>query len=171
MSERFPFRDLRELFAKANEEKSGDQLAGLAARSEQERVAAKQTLADLPLRDILANPLISPDEDDVSRLILETHDRETFASISSMTVGELREFILSDDTDEATLGRLHRAITPEMAAAVAKLMSNKDLVLAANKGPRDHALPQYHGRARRAGYTPAAEPSGGRRGGNSSLGV
>ncbi|HET6844747.1 MAG TPA: ethanolamine ammonia-lyase subunit EutB [Candidatus Angelobacter sp.] len=133
MAERFSFRDLRELFAKANEEKSGDQLAGLAARSEQERVAAKQTLADLPLRDILANPLISPDEDDVSRLILETHDRETFASISSMTVGELREFILSDDTDEATLRRLHRAITPEMAAAVAKLMSNKDLVLAANK--------------------------------------
>jgi len=133
MAERFPFRDLRELFAKANEEKSGDQLAGLAARSEQERVAAKQTLADLPLRDILANPLISPDEDDVSRLILETHDQETFASISSMTVGELREFILSDDTDEATLRRLHRAITPEMVAAVAKLMSNKDLVLAANK--------------------------------------
>jgi ethanolamine ammonia-lyase large subunit len=133
MAERFPFRDLRELFAKANEEKSGDQLAGLAARSEQERVAAKQTLADLPLRDILANPLISPDEDDVSRLILETHDQETFASISSMTVGELREFILSDDTDEATLRRLHCAITPEMAAAVAKLMSNKDLVLAANK--------------------------------------
>src|SRR5579859_7987368 len=133
MAERFSFRDLRELFAKANEEKSGDQLAGLAARSEQERVAAKQTLADLPLRDILANPLISPEEDDVSRLILETHDHETFASISSMTVGELREFILSDDTDEATLRRLHRAIMPEMAAAVAKLMSNKDLVLAANK--------------------------------------
>jgi ethanolamine ammonia-lyase large subunit len=133
MAERFPFRDLRELFAKANEEKSGDQLAGLAARSEQERVAAKQTLADLSLRDILANPLISPEEDDVSRLILETHDQETFASISSLTVGELREFILSDDTDEATLRRLHRAITPEMAAAVAKLMSNKDLVLAANK--------------------------------------
>jgi ethanolamine ammonia-lyase large subunit len=78
MPERFQFRDLRELFAKANEEKSGDQLAGLAADSEQERVAAKHALADLPLREIVANPLISPDEDDVSRLILETHDQENF---------------------------------------------------------------------------------------------
>jgi len=133
MNERFHFRDLRELFAKANEEKSGDQLAGLAARSEQERVAAKHALADLPLAEILANPLISPDEDNVSRLILDTHDQENFSAIKSMTVGELREFILSDDTGEAALRRLHRAITPEMAAAVAKLMSNKDLVLAASK--------------------------------------
>ncbi len=133
MSESFQFRDLRELFAKANEEKSGDQLAGLAAGSEQERVAAKRVLADLPLRDVLDNPLISPDEDDVSRLILETHDREKFSTIQSMTVGELREFILSDETTGSTLKDLHWAITPEMAAAVAKLMSNKDLVLAANK--------------------------------------
>jgi ethanolamine ammonia-lyase large subunit len=133
MPERFHFRDLRELFAKANEEKSGDQLAGLAARSEQERVAAKHALADLPLAEILANPLISPDEDNVSRLILDSHDQKNFSTIKSMTVGELREFILSDETGEAALRRLHRAITPEMAAAVAKLMSNKDLVLAANK--------------------------------------
>src|SRR6266481_6430849 len=133
MSENFQFRDLRELFAKANEEKSGDQLAGLAAGSEQERVAAKRVLADLPLRHVLDNPLISPDEDDVSRLILETHDREKFSTIQSMTVGELREFILSDETTGSTLKDLHWAITPEMAAGVAKLMSNKDLVLAANK--------------------------------------
>ena len=133
MSERFHFGDLRELFAKANEEKSGDQLAGLAARSEQERVAAKLALADLPLEKIVANPLISPNEDDVSRLIIDTHDTENFSAIKSMTVGEFREFILSDETTEATLKRLHWAITPEMAAAVAKLMSNKDLVLAANK--------------------------------------
>jgi ethanolamine ammonia-lyase large subunit len=133
MSERFQFRDLRELFAKANEEKSGDQLAGLAAGSEQERVAAKHALADLPLKQIVADPLISPDEDDVSRLILETHDQENFSTIASLTVGELREFILSDETTEATFQRLHWAITPEIAAAVAKLMSNKDLVLAANK--------------------------------------
>jgi ethanolamine ammonia-lyase large subunit len=133
MSERFQFRDLCELFAKANEEKSGDQLAGLAARSEQERVAAKYALADLPLQEILTNPLISPDEDDVSRLILDTHDRENFSTIKSLTVGEFREFILSDETTEAGLKRLHWAITPEMAAAVTKLMSNKDLVLAANK--------------------------------------
>jgi ethanolamine ammonia-lyase large subunit len=133
MPERFHFRDLRDLFGKANEEKSGDQLAGLAARSEQERVAAKCALADLPLQEIVENPLVPPEEDDVSRLILETHDRQTFATIKSMTVGELREFILGDEADESALKKLHWAITPEIAAAVAKLMSNKDLVLAASK--------------------------------------
>ncbi|HEY2115856.1 MAG TPA: ethanolamine ammonia-lyase subunit EutB [Candidatus Angelobacter sp.] len=133
MPERFHFRDLRDLFAKANEEKSGDQLAGLAARSEQERVAAKYALADLPLQEIVQNPLVPPEEDDVTRLILETHDRQTFSTIKSMTVGELREFILGDEADESALNKLHWAITPEIAAAVAKLMSNKDLVLAANK--------------------------------------
>jgi ethanolamine ammonia-lyase large subunit len=133
MPERFQFRDLRELFAKANEEKSGDQLAGIAARSEQERVAAKRALADLPLQEIADNPLISPDEDDVSRLIHDTHDHERFSAIKSMTVGEFREFILGDETNESDLKRLHWAITPEIAAAVTKLMSNKDLILAANK--------------------------------------
>jgi ethanolamine ammonia-lyase large subunit len=133
MPQRFHFRDLRELFAKANEEKSGDQLAGLAAGSEQERVAAKYALADLPLVEIVAKPLIAPEEDDVSRLILETQDREAFSTIKSMTVGEFREFILSDETSESELKRLHWAITPEIAAAAAKLMSNKDLVLAAHK--------------------------------------
>jgi ethanolamine ammonia-lyase large subunit len=133
MRERFHFADLRELFAKANEEKSGDQLAGIAASSEQERVAAKCALADVPLAQILANPVIDPDIDDVSRLILDTHDQEAFASVKSMTVGEFREFILRDETDQEELKRLHWAITPEMAAAVAKIMSNKDLVLAASK--------------------------------------
>ena len=133
MHKSFQFRDLTDLFAKANEEKSGDQLAGLAAQSEQERVAAKFALADVPLQEILANPLISPEQDDVTRLILETHDQLNFSTIKSMTVGEFREFILSDETDEATLKTLHWAITPEIAAAVTKLMSNKDLVLGANK--------------------------------------
>lgn len=129
----FQFASLAELFAKANEEKSGDQLAGLAARSEQERVAAKHALADVTLREIVENPLVPPEEDDVSRLILETHDQAEFKTIGSMTVGELREFILRDETTEPDLQRLHWAITPEIAAAVAKLMSNKDLVLAAAK--------------------------------------
>ncbi len=125
--------DLRTLFAHANEEKSGDQLAGIAAHSEQERVGAKCALADISLAEIVANPLIDPDHDDVSRLLLETHDQENFASIKSMTVGEFREFILQDETTETELKRLHWAITPEMAAAVAKIMSNKDLVLAGAK--------------------------------------
>jgi ethanolamine ammonia-lyase large subunit len=133
MHKGFQFRDLADLFAKANEEKSGDELAGLAAQSEQERVAAKFALADVTLQHIVANPLIPPEQDDVTRLILETHDQQNFSTIKSMTVGEFREFILSDETDEAALNALHWAITPEIAAAVTKLMSNKDLVLAANK--------------------------------------
>ncbi len=133
MSERFVFSDLRELFAKANEEKSGDQLAGIAAGSERERVAAKRALADLPLADIVSRPMIDPDHDEVTRLILDTHDPEAFQAIRNLTVGEFREFILDDQTSEAELKRLKWAITPEMAAAVAKIMSNKDLVLAAAK--------------------------------------
>jgi ethanolamine ammonia-lyase large subunit len=133
MTERFQFAGLPELFAKANEEKSGDQLAGIAAASERERVAAKRALADVPLEHIVSNPLIEPDHDEVSRLILESHDQQAFADIKSQTVGEFREFLLTDQTSEADLKRLHWAITPEVAAATAKLMSNKDLVLAASK--------------------------------------
>src|ERR1700751_3704418 len=133
MTERFVFSDLRELFAKANEPKSGDQLAGIAARSERERVAAKRGLADLPLAEIAARPLIDPDQDDVSRLLLETYDRDAFREIASLTVGEFRELLLDDATGEMDLKRMGRAIIPEMAAAVAKLMSNKDLILAAGK--------------------------------------
>ena len=96
MIERFDFSDLRELFAKANEEKSGDQLAGIAARSERERVAAKRKLADLTLDEIVRRPLIDPDDDDVTRLILDTFDQQAFRSIASMTVGEFREFLLDD---------------------------------------------------------------------------
>src|SRR5579864_4996045 len=131
MAERFIFSDLREVFAKANEEKSGDQLAGLAASSERERVAAKQKLADIPLGQIVEQPLIDPAEDDVSRLILDAFDQEGFQRIRSMTVGEFREHILDDATGEAELRKLQRAIIPEIAAAVAKIMSNKDLVVAA----------------------------------------
>ncbi|MFZ3264170.1 MAG: ethanolamine ammonia-lyase subunit EutB [Terriglobales bacterium] len=131
MSEGFSFCDLRELFAKANEEKSGDQLAGVAARSERERVAAKRKLADLPLAAIIQQSLIDPDEDDVSRLIAETFDEDAFRPIKSLTVGEFREFILDDATAATDLKNLQWAITPEIAAAVTKIMSNKDLILAA----------------------------------------
>jgi ethanolamine ammonia-lyase large subunit len=133
MPEQFLFRDLRDLLAKANEEKSGDQLAGLAARSERERVAAKRKLADLSLADFIKQPLIDPDEDEVSRLLLETYDRERFQPIESMTVGEFREFLLNNSTTEEQLKRIQWAIVPEIAAAAAKIMSNKDLVLAAAK--------------------------------------
>src|ERR1700756_4178528 len=98
MHKGFQFRDLADLFAKANEEKSGDQLAGLAARSEQERVAAKRKLADLTLQEIVDQPLIDPADDDVSALLLETLDQHGFRFIHAMTVGEFREYILDDAT-------------------------------------------------------------------------
>src|SRR5207302_2570682 len=115
------------------EEKSGDQLAGIAARSERERVAAKLVLADVTLGEIADRPLLDPDQDDVSRLLLDTLDHETFRTIRSSTIGQFREFLLDDTTGEAELRALQPAILPEVAAAAAKLMSNKDLVLAAAK--------------------------------------
>lgn len=129
----YHFADLRDLFAKANEQKSGDQLAGIAATSERERVAAKKQLADVPLMDILNRPLIDPERDEVSRLILESHDDQAFSSIRAHTVGSFREFILDDATSGEDLRAIRWGITPEMAAAVTKLMSNKDLVMAAAK--------------------------------------
>ncbi len=131
--ETFAFADLREVFARASEEKSGDQLAEIAARSERERVAAKLVLADVPLAEIVARPLIDPDQDDVTRLLLDTLDHETFAQIRSLTVGELRELLLGDTLTAEQLQRLQPAILPEVAAAVARLMSNKDLVLTASR--------------------------------------
>ncbi|MBV9124643.1 MAG: ethanolamine ammonia-lyase subunit EutB [Planctomycetes bacterium] len=131
--ERFRFGDLREVFAKANEEKSGDCLAGVAARTERERVAAKWVLADVRLGEIVEQPLIDPDQDEVSRLLLETLDRESSQALRGLTVGELREYLLEDSTREEEIRALQRAILPEVAAAVARLMSNKDLVLAASK--------------------------------------
>jgi len=128
--ERFEFADLRELFAKANEQKSGDELAGIAARSERERVAAKHALADVRLEDIVVQPLI---DDDVTRLILDSQDRAGFSAIQSLTVGEFREWLLRDETDGAVLHAVQRAITPEIAAAVTKLMGNKELILVASK--------------------------------------
>src|SRR5229473_7742174 len=127
-AERFTFADLREVFAKANEEKSGDQLAGLAASTERERVAAKLVLADVRLGEIVDQPLIDPDHDDVSRLILDTLDQDAFRPLRGLTVGEFREHLLDDRMGEEQIHGLHWAITPEVAAAVAKLMSNKDLV-------------------------------------------
>lgn len=129
--ERFTFPDLRDLLAKSNESKSGDQLAGIAARSERERAAAKFALADVPLSVIIDNPVIEPDSDDVSRLILDALDRPAFAPLAAMTVGEFREHLLVATPDMLTA--LGRAVTPEVAAAVAKLMGNKDLVTVASR--------------------------------------
>ena len=133
-NERFVFRDIRDVLAKANEEKSGDALAGLAASSERERVAAKWVLADLPLQVFLDQPVIDPATDEVSRLIFERHDAEAFRQVSPLTVGELRERLLAADVDEpADWDLWRRALIPEMAAAVARLMSNRDLIDVASR--------------------------------------
>ena len=137
MAERFVFSGLREILAKANEEKSGDRLAGIAAGSERERVAAKYALADLPLRTFVEQPLIAAEDDEVTRLIQQSWDEDAFQPVADLTVGEFREFLLEflfrDATEDAAIHRLQRGLTPEMAAAVTKLMSNRDLVLAASR--------------------------------------
>jgi ethanolamine ammonia-lyase large subunit len=131
--ERFAFADLREVFAAANEEKSGDQLAGLAARTERQRVAAKLVLAELTLGEIVDHPLIDPDDDEVSRLIIESLDEDVFQPFRGMSLGEFRDWVLDDATSYETLAVVRSGLTPEVVAAAAKLMSNKDLVLAGSK--------------------------------------
>ncbi|MFO0805838.1 MAG: ethanolamine ammonia-lyase subunit EutB [Gemmataceae bacterium] len=131
--ERFVFANLPELLAKANERKAGDELAGIAAASERERAAAKLALADVTLAEVVANPVIDPETDDVSRLVIDSLHEPTFDSIRSLTVGQFREFLLDDATAGESLAALSRGITPEVAAAVAKLMSNVDLVAASAK--------------------------------------
>ncbi|HAT1680945.1 TPA: ethanolamine ammonia-lyase subunit EutB [Klebsiella oxytoca] len=127
------FESLKTLLAKASPARSGDALAGVIAGSAEERMAAKMALAEVPLTEILDNPLIPYEQDEVTRLILDTHDARGFAAIRHLTVGDFRDWLLDDATDEAALRQVARAITPEMAAAVSKLMRNQDLILAASK--------------------------------------
>ena len=127
------FNSLAELMAKASPRRSGDELAGIAAASASERVAAQICLAEVPLRQFLTEPLIPYETDEVTRLILDQHKPEAFAPVASLTVGEFRDWLLRYETDATALARLAWGITPEMAAAVAKLMSNQDLILAAKK--------------------------------------
>ncbi|EOW6804662.1 ethanolamine ammonia-lyase subunit EutB [Cronobacter muytjensii] len=129
----YQFDSLKTLLAKATPVRSGDVLAGVAAQSAAERMAAKMALADVPLRDILNNPVIPYEEDEVTRLIIDTHDRDAFAPVSHLTVGDFRDWLLDESTTSETLTRVAPGITPEMAAAVSKLMRNQDLILAASK--------------------------------------
>ena len=127
------FSDLRDLMAKATAARSGDYLAGVAARSHAERMAARMCLAELPLKSFLQECLIPYESDEVTRLIVDTHDAAAFAPLSHLTVGEFRNWLLSDTADAEALARIRSGITPEMAAAVSKLMRNQDLVIAAAK--------------------------------------
>jgi ethanolamine ammonia-lyase large subunit len=129
----YVFDDLRDLLAKATPQRSGDRLAGIAAKSAEQMIAARIALADVPLKQFLHETVIPYEDDEITRLIVDTHDASAFAAISSLTVGAFRDWLLSDAATGDVLGKLSRGITPEMAAAVSKLMRNQDLILVAKK--------------------------------------
>ncbi|TBL76473.1 ethanolamine ammonia-lyase subunit EutB [Paenibacillus thalictri] len=133
MGQVYQFKNLKEVFAKANEEKSGDRLAGLAAETVQERIAAKQVIGALLLSDIRDHPLLPAEEDEVSRIIEEQVNGPVYKQVQGWSVSELREYILDDRTTGEDLKRISRGLTSEMIAAVTKLMSNLDLIHCANK--------------------------------------
>ncbi len=127
---RYVFPDLKTLLARATPLRSGDMLAGIAAADATERVAAQIALADLPLRRFLDEVVIPYEDDEVSRLVADTHDPAAFASVASLTVGAFRDWLLSDEAD---LAGLAPGLTPEMVAAVSKIMRLQDLIAVAAK--------------------------------------
>lgn len=129
----YQFADLRTLLAKASPARSGDYLAGVAAGSAEERVAAQMALADLPLTTFLNEAVVPYESDEVTRLIIDSHDAVAFRRIAHLTVGGLREWLLGDEADSSVLAQTAPGITPEMAAAVSKIMRIQDLVLVARK--------------------------------------
>ncbi|WP_429498505.1 ethanolamine ammonia-lyase subunit EutB [Robbsia andropogonis] len=134
-SRRYVFDDLKTLMAKATPERSGDQLAGVSAQSEEERVAAKMALAAVPLKTFLQQALIPYEDDEVTRLIIDDHDLSAFEPISHLNVGDFRDWILSDATSSEAVCDVAKGLTPEMVAAVSKIMRNQDLILGAKKRP------------------------------------
>jgi ethanolamine ammonia-lyase large subunit len=133
MGKTYQFKSLKEIMAKANEEKSGDQLAGIHAQDAQERIAARHVLSELTLADIRNNPLLPPEEDEVSRVIEEGVNEKIYASIRNWTVAELREYLLSPNVTNNEIAHIRRGLTSEMIAAVTKIMTNLDLIQAASK--------------------------------------
>jgi ethanolamine ammonia-lyase large subunit len=129
----YRFNDLKTLLAKASPYRSGDVLAGICAESYEERVAAQVALADVPLKTFLTEAVIPYESDDVTRLIIDSHNDTAFTYINSLTVGEFRDWLLSDEADCGILKTIEAGITPEMAAAVSKLMRNQDLIAVARK--------------------------------------
>jgi ethanolamine ammonia-lyase large subunit len=129
----YAFGNLKTLLAKASPRRSGDALAGVAAESDQERVAAQLALADVPLSQFLAEPLVPYEDDEVTRLILDSHDGAAFAPVADFTVGEFRDWLLRYETTPEALATIAAGLTPEMVAAVSKLMRNQDLILVASK--------------------------------------
>ncbi|MGG2107450.1 ethanolamine ammonia-lyase subunit EutB [Lysinibacillus pakistanensis] len=131
--EKYNFKSLKDVMAKANEEKSGDQLAGIAAETVQQRIAAKAVLSELLVKDIRENPLVPQENDEVSRIIEGDINEQIYGEIKNWSIEQLREYILSNDTGDRELKRLSKGMNSEVIAAVTKLMSNLDLVHAANK--------------------------------------
>ena len=129
----YSFEDLRDLLAKSSPYRSGDALAGIAAESAEQRAAAQMVLADLPLKTFLQEPVIPYENDEVTRLIVDSHRAASFAPLSSLTVGEFRNWLLSDEATGEALAALAPGLTPEMVAAVSKLMRVQDLILVARK--------------------------------------
>lgn len=132
-SQTYQFKDLAQLMAKATPQRSGDRLAGVIALSAKERAVAQMTLADVPLKTFLNDALIPYEQDEVTRLIIDEHDTQAFAYISHLTVGDFRNWLLSDYATPQVLAAVRMGITPEMAAAVSKIMRNQDLILVAKK--------------------------------------
>src|SRR5690349_8691378 len=129
----YTFGSLKELMAKASPARSGDVLAAIAAANDEERVAAQLALADVPLQLFVEELLIPYETDEVSRLIVDSHDRDAFAPVADFTVGMFRDWLLAYETTGELLAKLAAGLTPEMVAAVSKLMRNQDLILVASK--------------------------------------
>ncbi|SHH48261.1 Ethanolamine ammonia-lyase heavy chain [Clostridium collagenovorans DSM 3089] len=129
----YQFRDVKDVLAKANEEKSGDKLAGVAATSAEERVAAKVVLSNLTVADLRNNPVVAYELDEVTRIIQDAVNEKIYAEIQNWTIAELREWLLNENTTGADIKRISRGLTSEVIAGVCKLMSNLDLIYAAKK--------------------------------------
>ncbi|MDP1952344.1 MAG: ethanolamine ammonia-lyase subunit EutB [Betaproteobacteria bacterium] len=129
----YGFADLKDLLAKATPLRSGDLLAGVVAATDEERVVAQMALAELPLSRLLTDVVVPYEDDEVTRLIIDGHDAAAFSPVSHLTVGDFRNWLLGDDVDSAVLSAVAPGITPEMAAAVCKIMRNQDLILVAQK--------------------------------------
>lgn len=157
----YEFRDLKDVLAKANEEKSGDKLAGIAAESAEERVAAKVVLSEVLLSELREHPVVPYEEDEVTRIIQDDLNERIYNEIKGWTVSQLREWLLDEATTSAQIRRISRGLTSEMIAAVCKLMSNLDLISAA-KNHRHRPLQHDHRPAGNALLPLAAEPSDGR---------
>jgi ethanolamine ammonia-lyase large subunit len=132
-SEQFTFDDLRQVMAMASPPRSGDELAGVAAATAQQRMAARFALAEVPLAQFLQEALVPYEDDNITRLIIDTHDRAAFAPVASLSVGGFRDWLLSEHATPEALTALSPGLTPEMVAAVSKLMRNQDLVAVARK--------------------------------------